>query len=68
MISRFTAKALANSLLAGISIAMLAALFVSFHHDEVLKEFGKEWVADYARSMRQEVITAFAQKKKIRSG
>lgn len=64
MISRFTAKVLANSLLAGISIAMLAALFASFDHDKVVKEYGKEWVADYARSMRQEVITAFAQTNK----
>ena len=64
MISRFTAKVLANSLLAGISIAMLTALFVSFHHDEILKEFGKEWVDDYAQSMRQEVISAFSQARK----
>ena len=63
MISQFTAKALANSLLAGISIVMLTLLFVSFHHDEILKEFGKEWVDDYAQSMRQEVTTALAQEK-----
>ena len=42
---------------------MLAALFVSFHHVEILKEFGKEWVDDYAQSMRQEVTTALAQEK-----
>jgi hypothetical protein len=64
MISRFTAKALTNSLLAGISIAMLAALFVSFHHDEILEEFGSEWVDDYAKSLRHEAKAALAQEKK----
>jgi hypothetical protein len=64
MISRFTAKDLTNSLLAGISIAMLAALFVSFHHDEILEEFGSEWVDDYAKSLRYEAKAALAQEKK----
>jgi hypothetical protein len=64
MISRFTAKVLANSLLAGISIAMLAALFVSFHHVEILEEFGSEWVDDYAKSLRHKAKAALAQEKK----
>ncbi|XXK22051.1 hypothetical protein ACMAY5_12700 [Arenicellales bacterium nBUS_48] len=64
MPSRFATKVLANSLLAGISIVMLALLFVSFHHDEILERFGSEWVNDYAQSMKQEAITAFSQAKK----
>ncbi len=43
---------------------MLAALFVSFHHDEILEEFGSEWVDDYAKSLRHEAKAALAQEKK----
>ena len=43
---------------------MLAALFVPFHHREILEELGSEWVDDYAKSLRHEAKAALAQEKK----
>ena len=64
MLSRFTAKILANSLLAGTTVLFLGALFIASYHSDIVKKIGKHWVAHYAQSMKQEAISALSQAKK----
>ena len=64
MLSRFTAKILANSLLAGTTLLFLGALFTASYHSDIVKKIGKHWVAHYAQSMKQEAISAFSQATK----
>lgn len=68
MISRFTAKALANSLLAGIALGVLAILFVSFRGDQIFytDTLDQEWRENYWKLARHQAKKAL--KEQARTG
>jgi hypothetical protein len=68
MISRFTAKVLANSLSAGIALGVLAILFASFRGDQIFYTgtLDQEWRDNYWKLARDQAKKAL--KERARTG
>jgi len=61
MLSRFTVKVIANSLVAMIAIVVLASFFAENTRDKALKDIRNLWVAHYMESLNEEAVSALAQ-------